>query len=504
MLDQIRSTVKNSLIYGLGNLSVKLVGFVLIPLYTGHFSTAEYGVLGVVEITSQLLVAVFGMSLFSAFFRWYWDKTYLDRQQAIFFTIMVFVGIGGILLSLLLWPFAPALSLFLLESADHSYLFRLLLITSVLEALGVIPLTLMRLQEKAMLYSLSNLVRLTVNLLLTVYFIASLGKKVEGVYEAQIIGNLVFFVFISGYICRNSTPRFLFKVLGEMLVFSLPLVATVISSLVINITDRYTLRFLTDFSEVGVYNLGFKVANTIKVFVVASIMLAVQPMIFRKMNDPDNRRFYSKILTYSIFVTIPVILFVALFGKEAIKVLSRNMDYWAAFRMVPILSFAVLFGMMRDIAMTGLQITKKTGTIARIVVSMMVLNIVLSVILVYFFRSYGAATAILLTQIIYYFLILRHSQKAYPVPFETLKIWKMIGVAVILLTPAVFLQNAPLSIRLLIKSLCVISFPFVLYFLGFYEKIELQRIAEAWRKWRNPFRWGSNLRKIKENKQADQ
>ncbi len=479
MLDQIRSTVKNSLIYGLGNVSVKLVGFILIPLYTGHFSTAEYGVLGVVEITSQLLVALFGMSLFSAFFRWYWDKKYIVHQKSIFFTILVFVLLLSTLMVVLLWPFSPAMAGFLLDDRSYAYLLRLLLITSALEAIGVIPFTLMRLQERSMLYSLSNLVRLTVNLVLTVYFITSLGKKVEGIYEAQIIGNLVYFAFVSGYVIKNAEARFQLPVLKEMLVFSLPLVATMVSSLVINITDRYTLRFLTDFSEVGVYNLGFKVANTIKVFIVNSIMLAVTPVIFRKINDPDNRRFYSKILTYSVFIVLPVILFVSLFGKEAIKVLSRNMDYWDAFRIVPVLSFAILFSMMRDIALTGLQITKKTGIIARIVSLMMVFNIILSAGLVYFFRSMGAASAILVSQGIYFLLVLFYAQKHYRIPYESGKIIKMVVVASGLMILALLSQPAPLLVRLLVKSASIAAFPLILYFWNFFEPIEIQRLGEA-------------------------
>jgi len=497
MLDQIRSTVKNSLIYGLGNISVKLVGFVLIPLYTKHFSTAEYGVLGVVEITIQLLVSLFGMSLFSAFFRWYWDKPYIPHQRSIFFTILVFVFSVSTLLILALWPFTPALAKFVLGEAQYTYLFRLLLITSVLEALGVIPLTLMRLQNRALLYSVSNLTRFSVNLMLTVYFVAVLGKKVEGVYEAHIIGHLFFFAFVALYIIRNTRLKFQWIILREMLVFSMPLVVTMVSSLAINITDRYTLRFLTDFSEVGIYNLGFKVANTIKVFVVSSIMLAVTPVIFQKINDPDNKRFYSKILTYGTFTVIPVILFVALFGKEAIKLLSRNTNYWEAFRIVPFISFAILFGMMRDIAMTGLHITRKTGIIAGIVAGMMIFHIVLTVIMVYFFRSTGAAVAILITQGLYFVLIMKAAQRHYRIPYEFAKILKMIVLAVILLGAALFSQNSVLCIRLVVKSLCIVAFPVILYFMGFYENIELLRIREAWNKWKNPLRWREHFRKMK-------
>ncbi len=175
MLDNIRSTVKNALIYGLGNISAKLVGFVLIPLYTRNFSTAEYGILGMVEITTQIFIVLFGISLYSAFFRWYWDKNYIRNQKSIFFTILVSIGIVSIMMIAGLWFVSEDLANFLLEDVKYAYLIRLMLITAGLEALAVIPATLMRLQEKSLLYSVANLIKLSFSLTLTVYFIAFLG-----------------------------------------------------------------------------------------------------------------------------------------------------------------------------------------------------------------------------------------------------------------------------------------------------------------------------------------
>jgi O-antigen/teichoic acid export membrane protein len=497
MLDNIRSTVKNSLIYGLGNISAKLVGFVLIPLYTKNFSTTEYGILGVVEITTQIFVVLFGISLYSAFFRWYWDKNHIRDQKSIFFTILVSIGIVSFMMIAGLWFVSENLANFLLEDVKYTYLIRLMLITAGLEALVVIPATLMRLQEKSLLYSVANLIKLIFSLTLTVYFIAFLGKKVEGIYEAQIIGNIVYLLFLLQFIIKNITFRFDLSILKKMLVFSLPLVVSALSGLILNITDRYTLRFLTNMSEVGIYTLGFKVANIIKVFIVNSVMLAVSPLIFKMMDEPNNRRFYSKILTYTTYIVLPVVLAVSIFGKEAIKILSQKTDYWDAYKIIPILCFAILFGMLKDIAMTGLHLMKKTKTIAAVVFTMMSFNVLLCVVLVYSWQSYGASMAILITQILYFITILRFAQKQYHIPYEIWKIIKMIVTVVALCLIARLFNSSPLYLRLITKTVLIISFPFILYFWNFYEEIELEKIKGAWIKWRDPRRWGKNIKEFK-------
>ena len=88
MLKDIKSSLKHSFIYGLGNLATKLVGFVLIPIYTDakYLSVADYGALSILEITSQLLVAILGLSLYQGYVRWYWDLKTDDERKKLFFS----------------------------------------------------------------------------------------------------------------------------------------------------------------------------------------------------------------------------------------------------------------------------------------------------------------------------------------------------------------------------------------------------------------------------------
>ena len=77
MQTKIKKILKNSAIYSTGNSATKLVGFVLIPIYTKYLSIEDFGVLGLVEVTSQILIGVFGLALYRAFIRWYWDPQIL-------------------------------------------------------------------------------------------------------------------------------------------------------------------------------------------------------------------------------------------------------------------------------------------------------------------------------------------------------------------------------------------------------------------------------------------
>ncbi len=70
MLDKLRTTVKQTAIYSIGNMSTKLIGLILLPLYTDYLTTADYGILSIFEITSQFLTAILGFRMSGAMMRW--------------------------------------------------------------------------------------------------------------------------------------------------------------------------------------------------------------------------------------------------------------------------------------------------------------------------------------------------------------------------------------------------------------------------------------------------
>jgi O-antigen/teichoic acid export membrane protein len=500
MLNVLKSTLKNTFIYSIGTFSSRLVGFILIPLYTSHFSIEEYGMMSIMEVTSQVLLALLGFSLYNAFFRWYWDKSYINKQKSILFTILVFLLFQIALFLALVLTFQHDLSDLLFDSDQYSYLIQLLLFVSAFEAIGVLISTLLRLKEKAVFYSILQIVKLTVSLLITIYLVVYRNKNIEAIYEAQLIANLVYFVLIFNVLRKNMVIRFEWKILLDMLSFSLPLVLTSISGIILNIADRYSLRFLSDMGSVGVYSLGFKVANTIRVFIITSVNLALQPMIFKMMDEPDNKRFYSKAMTYFTFGLMFFVMFFALYAPEIIKVISKqNMEYWDAYKIIPVLSFSMLFTMLRDVAFTGLNIKKKTRIIAMLILTAATLNILLNILFIPIWRFYGAAIATTLSQVIFFVIVYYFAQRHYQIPYEIKKVILMVVTGMCIYAAGILVNPWPLGLRLIVKMLLIFSFPFILYLFGFYESIELERLSQFWQKWRNPLAWRKNLRKTKMN-----
>lgn len=496
MLADFRKLFRQSAIYGLGTLSTKLAGFVLIPLYTQNFSVAQFGVLGLLEVSAAVVIAFFGFSLYSGFFRWYWDKSSEGKKESLFFTVTVFqIGVA-VLTYFAALPFLKGLSSLILDSPDYSYLLRLMLISSLMQLVLVMPNTLLRLQEKPWLFTLANVLQLFFSLIVTVYYIAYRHAGIEGIYFGQIVGSFAFASVLIRYTLKNMAFRFETKILLEIMVYCFPLFLSGVALVMLNVTDRYSLNALGNLADVGLYSYGFKLANTLNVFLITSVNFAIQPMIYRMMDAPDNKRFYAKLMTYYTFGTMVFALGMMVFGMEITKLFAKRVEYFDAWYIFPFILYSIVFGMMKDVATTGLSISKKTKVIAVTVVITAVLNLLLNNILIRLFGNQGAALSKMLSMFVFFALTLYYAQKVYPIPYEMKRITMLLFVAGALYGISLIFNSWFLVARLAVKSLVILSYPFVLYLFRFYEPVELNRIKSGWDKWRKPGEFRNNIQRL--------
>jgi len=361
----------------------------------------------------------------------------------------------------------------------------------------IMPSTLLRVQERARLYTLGNIIQMIVMLVITVYLIIVEKQGIEAIYHAQLAGLVTYLLILGRYIVINSEIKLEWKILNEIVRFCLPLVISSIAVVLLNQADRYIIKYFGKFSDVGLYTHGFKISNTLNILLVASISFAIQPMIFKKMDDPDNKRFYSKLMTYFVLVVMFFVLGMTLYGKEIVKIFSKREEYYEAYKVIPVLSFAILFNMMKDMAMIGLQITKKTKSIAWIVVVVSISGILMNLVLVPWLHNNGAALARLFASILFFGLVFFYSQRAYSIPYEMKKLFMMIMVGALLYLPVIWINDMGLEIRIIVKTGLILVYPFLLFVMGFFEPIEISSIQGAWVKWKNPSSWQENIKKIK-------
>jgi O-antigen/teichoic acid export membrane protein len=499
MLNSIKISLKDTLVYGLGNIAVKVVGLILIPLFSNpkFFSIDDFGVLGILEISALVLTASMASALPQSLTRWFWDKEHKDNQKGIFFMSLTTQLVVSSLFCILLIPLSGTLSVMIFSKPDWSRVITLVIIGSGIQAINNITNTLMRLQSRSLLYTTTNLFKLTFVLSLSLYFIISKKMGLEGYYLAQMIGNALLVIVLSGYTIKNSRVFFSRSIFFSMNSYGFPLFLANISAVALNVVDRYSLNSLAILKSVALYTLAFKMTSVLKLVIVDSMKLALAPMMLKRIGSPDIQRFYSKVLLYSSYVLMFAVIGVSLYSFEIIKVIAKSRQFWDAAAIIPALSLSVVFVNMKDITVYGLHVVKKTRVIGMIVVFSTLLSVGLNFLLIPVWDIAGAALATLLSQFVFWLICHYYSQKAFYVPYEIRKIISLVFVGAVLSFSCLLLNEMELIPRLMIKTGFLVSFPFILYLFKFYEPVEIQAIRGFISKWSNINNIKDNLKSLK-------
>jgi O-antigen/teichoic acid export membrane protein len=91
MIEDLKSILKHTSIYSLGNILQKMIGFVMIPVYTRFLSPADYGVLELLTLVTIVLAMVLSFRLESAMVRYYAEYPDVRERHKLVSTVLIFM-----------------------------------------------------------------------------------------------------------------------------------------------------------------------------------------------------------------------------------------------------------------------------------------------------------------------------------------------------------------------------------------------------------------------------
>jgi O-antigen/teichoic acid export membrane protein len=498
MLEQLRHTFKHTVIYSIGNISLKLIGLVLLPLYTKHLSISEYGVLAYLEVSSQLLVSVLALSFPTSIIRFCADESDEKKRKALIFTIFITILFTILLSESILFTFRNKLAVVLFHKQEYATYLSVLFLQVFFEIFNQLAFSLIRFKEKSKLYVIVTTLKVGIILLGNIYFIVVLKKGVMGIIISQLLGSFIMFLATIPLTIKNIYIRFNFSVLPSLLKYSYPLIFSTVSTMALTFSDRYFIEHFLNFSAVGEYSLGFKFASMINVLLIQSFQLGFLPISFKIYNQPQAKYFFAKVLTYFTLIVMVSALLLSMFSKEIIYLFSpTNKDYWTAYKIVPYLSLAFVLKGVQYVLLLGFHFVKKTHYNAIIVIIGASINIGLNFLLIPPFGLYGAAFSSIISYLIMTILYYIYAQKFYYVEYELWKLTKLFVVSVGIYLASLLVNSAHIYLNIGLKLAIFMIFPALLYLMGFYDKIELVHLKQFWDKWKDARTWQENLKNVK-------
>src|SRR4051812_21435761 len=153
-------------IYGLGDVAVSIVNFLLLGVFVKYLSASDYGVLGLLGSVEVVAKIVFRFGLDGSFMRLFYDCEDDRSRQRLASTIFFFLlALNGVVLTALLAA-APALANLMLGGQAHTTALRVVLLNTFAMGFMFLPFHVLRIERRAVTFSLLTLARSVLTIVL--------------------------------------------------------------------------------------------------------------------------------------------------------------------------------------------------------------------------------------------------------------------------------------------------------------------------------------------------
>jgi O-antigen/teichoic acid export membrane protein len=467
---QLKRLGKHSLIYGLGGLVSRILGLLLLPLYTRYLTTSDYGKVETLIALTIVVGIVLRMGITSALFRFYFDSPEPSHRRLVLRTSFWFtmsMATLGLVAGLVL---SPQISELLFGTPDDWELVAASVVNLWVNMNYEQLTSLFRLEERSTAFVSASLANILLTVAATLLLVVGLEAGPLGVIVGNFAGTLVVYGALVGYRREQLGLQFDRGLLREMNRFGVPLIPTALLLWVTNFSDRLFLVKLADTAEVGLYSVGVRIASAM-VLLLTAFRLAWPAFAYSIEDDREARRTYAYVLTYLVLVTTWVATGLTLLSPWIVDWLTTP-DFSSASRVVGPLAFAaVAFGGYIVVAI-GVGRARRTQFNWVVTGAAAAVNVALNLILIPPYGMMGAAVATIAAYGTMFAGMSWWSQRIYRVPYQ----WRRVLTAA-LAGAALAVTGKLVGGGFAVALALALAYPLVLVPLGFYLPAERRAIG---------------------------
>ncbi|MBN3966972.1 oligosaccharide flippase family protein [Pseudomonas gregormendelii] len=389
--------------FAIGPIGSAALGFITLPLITWFYSAEDVGRIAMLQVLLSFCVLVFALGLDQAYVRNYHDSqnkpSLLKTSLTPGFLLLIIASVCA-----LLFPGAISELLFGVKST----LISVVIVSCMLAALVSRFLSLvLRMQEKGLAFSLSQLLpKIVFIFILVTYITFSFGND----FRHLIIAHAISIITVTIIFAWNTRQVWLAAYkepidqneLTTMLSFGMPLIVGGAAFWGLTAIDRLFLRSFSTFEELGVYSVASSFAAVAIIF--QSVFSTVwAPTVYRWASEGLNNEKIDSVTEHVLATVVFIFILAGLFSGVVSYILPKeygNVQYI----LVACMAYP-LFYTLSETTVVGLGITRKSSYAMIASLLAVLVNLIGNYLLV---PKYGAAGASVSTAIAFWiFLVCR-------------------------------------------------------------------------------------------------
>lgn len=387
--------------YTIGNIFIKGISFLTIPLYTRLMTTGDYGIyntyVAYVGMATFLVCLGLDPTLKNA------EQEFPERRQTYLSTIYILTLEATALFLVVLFVYGDWLSRFL--GLTKGTLFLLVLNA---EATAVVNIYNIKL---SLSYSSKSYLKIAffqtfLGIGLSVTLMLTLFEKNR--YLGRIVGTMIPAVCVAVLILWNSiakmnlSDRFNKAMAAYSLRLGLPLIPHLLAQIINAQFDRIMISRMVGYNQSGIYSFTYNIAVILQI-VYQSLDNVWSPWFFQRMAKAEYERIKNSSKKYTALIAFLTVSLMTI-SKEFIKIFSTQ-AYWEGRTIALTLIEGIFFLFLYTLPVGVEYYTKNTKYIAFGSMLTAILNVVLN----YFgIKYYGYEAAADTTLISYIVLLVIH------------------------------------------------------------------------------------------------
>lgn len=369
--NRYKRLASNSILFTIGNLGSKLIGFFMLPLYTWKLSQSDFGISDLVLTTVSLLLPIVSLSVYDAVLRFSLDK---NSDHISIFSNSFFISFAGTIVMLIIIPF------FLLFKIDHGISILFILIAQVYQTLFS---QYAKAIDKIRIFATNGIILSFVTAGLNILFLVVFKMGIRGYLFSIFLATMISNIWLWNVLKINRSIDFSKldrQVSIKLLKYSVPLIPNGITFWITNTVGRYFILFFLGTASNGIFAVANKIPSLLNVMNTIFFQ-AWQLSAIEEFNSVDSSKFYSRIFSFYskfLFVGMSGILLIL---KPMMSVLVSQ-DFSTSWKYVPFLLLTVIYSSFSGFLGNYYAAAKKTTRVVTTTIYGSIFNVLGNVVLI--------------------------------------------------------------------------------------------------------------------------
>ncbi len=417
-MSSIKNLSKDTLIYGVGTVLQKIIGFILLPFYTRALAPSDYGVLDTLTTLTFFVGTIFGLGLGGATSRYFFIAESEEEKKRLLYTSATIRLISFTIPMLFFVFFSSKISLLLFDTDEYSLvvLFTGFLFYFVTQQ--EIQSQIFRFYREAIKFNIVALSRTVIYPASGILFVVVLRWGVLGATLATLITSIVALIFGYFYFVRKKYIRqFSWFWAKKMLKFGIPLIFVSMLTWVNSVSDRFFILHYQELSQIGLYSIGNTFSQPIQLINMAismGSMVVVMSLYSEEKEEekPETKALLTKIWYVYLAIAISVASMISIFSYDLVKFVTTP-SYIGGILAIPFLLFAQILYYSADLTGNGMTFKEQSKPYFWILLVAAGVNFGLNFYFIPKFGFVGAAITTIISNMIYFLIAYNWSQKVF-------------------------------------------------------------------------------------------